>query len=84
MMISFAGEKLDCRQKRVLAGQIKTQDIVQMPGGILVKCVTKQANCPIFESNTKTVTVYLFETETGVKFPARELSGEYTVLRRRK
>lgn len=79
--VKFAGQTINVRSKEVLPSRMKCNDLVMVKGAML-KLVTVQHGCPIWESNTRTDSVYLFETESGAKVPVRNLAGKFTVMRK--
>lgn len=80
--ITFAGQEVLVRERLVDPGLIRPNDFIRLESQY-VKCVARQGNCPIWESN-RLVVVYLFETESGDRFSVRDLKGKYPVLRKRK
>lgn len=82
MKIKFADETINVRERIVDPGRIRPNDFIQVES-VLVKCITRQGGCPIWESN-RLVVVYLFETETGARFSMRDLKGKYSVLRKKR
>ncbi len=81
MQIQFAGDILECRQIDTEPSRFKLGDIVVGPNGNLLKVITVQKDCPMWESTRRVFTAFLFETETHTKVPVRNLHGTFHVLR---
>ena len=71
MNIQFAGEVLNCRTLETSCGRFKVNDILTGPDGMLLKVVTVQKGCPMWESNRRTFTQLLLETEDHELIPLR-------------
>lgn len=84
MNIKFANELLDCRSVQTYPSHFRLGDILIGPEGMLLKVVTVQPNCPIWESSTKTKTAVVLKTEDGQIVPTTDLSGTYSLLRPRR
>jgi hypothetical protein len=82
--IVFKDEKIDARVIKAYPRKFKLGDFIVGPTGELLKVVTVQNNCPMWESNTKTKTVVIFKSAADVLIPVNGLSGLFDVLRPRK
>jgi len=81
--IRFNGKTVEVKQINTYAGRCRLNDLIVGPQGILLKVVTVQPDCPVWESNRKTFTAMLVQTEDGISIPLRP-SGKISVLRPRK
>lgn len=84
MKINYAGKVIDCRQVETYATRLRINDFLVGPGGVLLKVLTVQPGCPVWESNRRTKTAVLVETEDHTKIPLSEFSTSVKVLRPRK
>lgn len=84
MNVKFAGDIVNCRSVKTYPSHFRLGDILIGPEGTLLKVVTVQTGCPIWESTTKTKTAVVLETEDGSLVPTTNLSGQYELLRPRK
>lgn len=83
MNVKFNGKSMEVRQLNTYAGKTRLNDLIVGPQGILLKVVTVQTDCPVWESNRKTFTAMLVQTEDGIQIPLRP-SGKISILRPRK
>lgn len=81
MQITFEGQKLDVRSLDVKPGRLRIGDILLGPNGMLLKTVTVQKGCPVWESNVRTENHYIFETEDHQLIPVRKLSESVHIFR---
>lgn len=84
MQIKFADEILECKQIETKPTFLRLGDILTGPEGMLLKVITVQKNCPMWESNRRTFLALLVETEDNTKIPLRNLTGKIEVLRPKK
>jgi hypothetical protein len=71
MNITFANESLNCRSIETYPSRLKIGDILPGPDGVLLKVLTVQPGCPMWESNRKTFVQLLLETEDHEMIPLR-------------
>ena len=84
MVISFAGKQYDVRSIQIEPGRLRLGDIILGPGGNLLLVQTIQRNCPIWESNRRTESHYILETDSHEIVPVRTLPPKMKVFRPRK
>lgn len=83
MTITFGKVKFECRQVHTYPSRLRIGDMIVGPKGILLRVITVQPGCPCWESNRKTFTAVLLETEDHTVIPIRP-ENKVTALRPRK
>ena len=81
MNIKFNGSVIKCRQVETYATRLRINDFLVGPNGVLLKVLTVQPHCPMWESNRKQFTAVLVETEDHTKIPLRDFADMVKVLR---
>lgn len=84
MNVRFADEIINCRSVNCMPSKFKLGDILVGPNGILLKVVTVQKDCPIWESTHRTKCAVVFELQDRTIVPVPEMHGQYNVLRPKK
>ncbi len=82
--ILFAGNILKCRNVKTYPSRFRLGDILVGPNGTLLKVVTVQSGCPVWEDSRKTKTAVVFELQDRTIVPVPEMHGQYNVLRPKK
>lgn len=83
MIVKFDDQEIQVRRVKILPSHLKIDDFIEGPGGSLLRVLTVQCDCPIWESNHKTILAVLVETEQHAKIPLNGvLSGKVRIYRR--
>ena len=83
MNVKFGDQELNVRSVKTEPTKFRINDLLVGPDGMLLKVVTVQTGCPIWESNHKSKCVVIFENALGMVIPANGLSGQFQILRPR-
>lgn len=83
MNITFDNKAVDVRTVETSPRRFRIGDIIQGPGGMLLKVVTVQNDCPYFENLNKTKTVVILVDESGQLVPINGMSGTFRIWRPR-
>lgn len=82
MRIEFQNLVLDCRSIQVNARKLKLNDLIEVEDtGNLLKVVTVQNDCPVWESNTRLKCAIVVESEDHSIIPVSDVQGTFHVYR---
>lgn len=81
MNVKFGNKELAVRSVETFPSRLKIDDLLIGPSGMLLKVLTVQPGCPIWESNRATICAVLVETESHTMIPLRNLSGKIKAYR---
>ena len=70
-----------CRQIETKPSRFRIGDIISGPMGMLLKVLTVQVGCPVWESNHHFTTAVFLENENNLEIPIQDMQGTYTVYR---
>lgn len=83
MNIKFGNEVIDARHLSLATGSVRNGDLLVV-NGKGYRVITIQRDCPIWESNKRTITMFTVEDEEKHVIPMRDIYGVVEVFRPRK
>lgn len=81
MNIKYGNEMIQARMVKTYPSKFRIGDFLLGPDGTPLKVVTVQSQCPLWESQTKTKTVVIFQRADGMIVPVNGMQGVFSILR---
>lgn len=83
MNVSFGTETINARHMDVATGSIRNGDLIHLNGELL-RVLTVQRDCPMWESNRRTFTMFTCQDADNHMIPVRDLYGVVEIFRPKK
>lgn len=83
MIIQFGTKAIDTRHMDVATGSIRNGDLIHVNGELL-EVLTIQRDCPMWESNRRTFTMFTCKDASNHTLPVRDLYGVVEIFRPKK